>query len=63
MMKPDWEDAPEWAKHLAMDSDGRWAWHEREPQMYAGGWVSHGRVRHAVYQELPEWDDSLESRP
>lgn len=30
-MKPDWDDAPKWAKWLAMDSDGDWYWYESSP--------------------------------
>lgn len=30
-MKPDWKDAPEWAKWLVMDGDGWWYWSEDEP--------------------------------
>ena len=31
-MKPDWEDAPEWANWLAMDGDGYWEWYADEPE-------------------------------
>lgn len=30
-MKPDWGKSPEWANHLAMDSDGSWWWYEDQP--------------------------------
>lgn len=62
-MKPDWKDAPEWARYVAMDSDGRWAWHEEKPHMYSGLWESRARVRYVEFQEPPEWRDSLERRP
>jgi hypothetical protein len=29
-MKPSWNDAPKWAKWLAMDQDGTWCWYEKE---------------------------------
>lgn len=29
-MKPDWKDAPEWARWLTYDLGG-WYWHEDEP--------------------------------
>jgi len=32
-MKPDWKDAPEWAKWLAMDDGGEWTWFEVEPEV------------------------------
>jgi len=30
-MKPEWKDAPPWAKWLAMDNNGDWWWYENEP--------------------------------
>lgn len=30
-MKPDWKDAPEWAKWLARDQAGNWYWFEKRP--------------------------------
>ncbi|WWO60457.1 hypothetical protein [Stenotrophomonas phage SOVA965] len=30
-MKPDWKDAPEWAKWIALSTDGEWTWFEDEP--------------------------------
>jgi len=30
-MKPNWKDAPEWAKWLAFYIDGSWAWCEIHP--------------------------------
>ena len=30
-MKPDWKDAPEWARYLTRDCDGSLTWHETEP--------------------------------
>lgn len=35
-MKPDWKDAPEWAKWLAQDGDGKWVWFENKPRVPAG---------------------------
>lgn len=31
-MKPDWKDAPEWARFVAMDPDGNWFWFSEEPR-------------------------------
>lgn len=31
-MKPDWKNAPGWAKWLAMDASGYWHWLEYEPE-------------------------------
>lgn len=30
-MKPNWDEAPEWAGWLAMDGDGWWRWWRVEP--------------------------------
>jgi len=62
-MKPDWNDAPEWAKFLAMDGDGSWSWHEHEPEWksYDGFWWSMGRE--AVAGQGLKPSGTLESRP
>lgn len=31
-MKPDWKDAPEWARYLAMTETGAWFWFENKPE-------------------------------
>ena len=36
-MKPDWKDAPEWARWLAMDGSGEWWWFEESPKWRAYG--------------------------
>lgn len=62
-MKPDWEDAPEWANWLAMDEDGEWRWHARVPVAHRGRWLSGGMVRHASYQDVSRWEETEERRP
>jgi hypothetical protein len=62
--RPNWEDAPEWAKHLAMDADGEWWWFEVAPVLAVGDgcWAYMcGQVRRAG--NGIGWTDSLESRP
>lgn len=39
-MKPDFEDAPEWAKYLAMDDDGSYYWFDSEPELHRGTFYS-----------------------
>lgn len=39
-MKPDWNDAPEWAKWLAMDIDGEWFWFAEKPIKGNAAWHS-----------------------
>lgn len=64
-MKPDWKDAPESAKYLAMDKSGRWWWYEKKPFRWDDERVEpseHGNIFPAyLYEE--SWEDSLESRP
>ena len=68
-MKPDWNDAPEWANYLARDSDEEWCWYENKPyaQHYyyeeGGHWVgaNDGRIMYIECDD--EWDKSLEERP
>lgn len=67
-MKPDWKDAPEWAKYLAMDSDGWWYWYENEPVKSYGGWNirgehDHDSNRYASAHGYITWQDSMEPRP
>lgn len=60
-MKPDWKDAPEWARWLAMDADGTWYWYEFEPERYAIFWdCLEGRREEA---EKDHWKETLRSRP
>jgi len=68
-MKPEWKDAPEWAKWLAQNGVGFWHWYEKEPtpaknwngwMMPDGGktwFVSIGRWNQNG------WKETLESRP
>lgn len=67
-MKPDWKDAPEWAKWLAMDEDGEWFWFENKPEREGGwGWDADGRLqrdREALWADPPvKSESSLEEKP
>lgn len=63
-MKPDWKDAPEWANWLAMDTSGKWFWHENKPDLCGDAvwWIGAGRISLAG---PPAFDFrlSLEPRP
>jgi hypothetical protein len=60
-MKPNWKDAPDFARYLAMDGNGDWYWYEAEPQMGEIGWgVDNGRHCHAGNGD---WRSTLEERP
>ena len=65
-MKPDWKDAPEWAKWLAKDQQGRWQWWEKEPALFCDRWcdpyVIKVRNEYTGDSDAPEWKHSLESR-
>lgn len=61
-MKPDWKDAPEWAKYLVRDQNGRWTWYERGPTPFNGGWHAFGRFMVAVGPDH-DWRKSMEERP
>ncbi len=70
-MKPDWKDAPEWAKWLAMDSDGEWHWysHKPEPNTTSECWLNpdaaDGEPPRCQYagRKTNEWVEMLEPRP
>lgn len=59
-MKPSWDDAPEWAKWLAVDPDGDWFWYENKPEWDTRWDNMKGRYEYAGCR--PSSYDSLESR-
>ena len=76
MSKPSWDEAPEWAKYLAMDGDGFWSFYEDRPEWAEEanewwlGFDSTDDSRWAQYGACDEsgidWDhafDTLERRP
>jgi hypothetical protein len=62
--RPDWADAPSWAKYLAMDSDGCWAWYSAEPRsrdvVGENYWDGDGKREIAFCHG---WETTLEPRP
>lgn len=64
-MKPNWDEAPEWAKWLAMDVSGVWWWSEREPVLGTweseGYWNVIGKVECAQKSPLPDYETTKES--
>ena len=65
-MKPDWKDAPEWAKYLAQDADGRWYWYEARPKIDNILNLFYNRTDTdfaLVNSANPNWKDTLEKRP
>lgn len=66
MNKPEWKDAPEWARYIAQDRDGLWCWFELEPQVRINYWaVNDNGGRHFVIDNEKNlgFKDSLEARP
>lgn len=64
-MKPDWKDAPDWARWLAQDSNGAWYWYQNKPH-YAdtfAGFMNcfEDKSQHAYIN--PDWQSTLEKRP
>ena len=61
-MKPSWEDAPVWAKYLAMNFDSTWTWFESEPYFDIAFWkANQGKVQ--VAENNIRARHSLEERP
>jgi hypothetical protein len=72
MDKPDWSEAPEWAKWLAQDKDGDWYWWQDEPVVLREPfWMPNaddtgeiGLAKPAKFNEvILEWTTNLEQRP
>ena len=64
-MKPDWKDAPKWAKYLAMDDRYIWYWMEYKPCYMGTCWVGQGR-RIQIGRgggAGGSWRNSVERRP
>ena len=65
MDKPDWKDAPRWARWLALDDDGQWWWHSSKPFLDDDfEWFGSTRFKKAGKTENHEsFRESLEPRP
>lgn len=62
--QPDWSTAPEWARYVAMDGNGRWYWYENRPLPGMDAWnEQHGRLEAATATGLPAWERTLAERP
>ena len=62
-MKPNWRDAPDWAKWLALDEDGQWNWFERMPDRFSGFLGGDVGRRKTAQESDEEWKHSLDERP
>lgn len=66
-MKPDWKDAPKFARFIAADSDGCWCWFRNRPEWLdmndgSGMWVDPTGGEGAVAC-MASAADTLEARP
>ena len=63
--KPDWKDAPEWARFLARDCDGTWTFFMLKPELndWEGCWRADidNRLKLASMEKL--WYETLEEKP
>ena len=66
-MKPDWNNAPEWAQWVAMDVNGHWYWYRIEPDCdWTHCWSTELRKdleSAECFGGSPDWKKSLERRP
>lgn len=62
-MKPDWNNAPDWANFLAMDLDGEWYWFAVKPQVGESVWEPSGGACICAGGFKQDWQGSLERRP
>jgi len=61
--KPDWKDAPEWARYLAQDKCSEWWWYEDKPNFFGSNetWGTFGKVKPVKTND--NWRETLERRP
>ena len=61
-MKPDWKDAPAWAKYMAMNADKTWTFFQSKPIAGDYNWNSYnGMVKDVI--DIINWEETLEERP
>lgn len=69
---PKWEDAPAWARFVAMDADGQWTWYENRPYPeteFHGAEFSIWDFEDGRMQDVPRtlrfdgWETTLQERP
>ena len=69
MNKPNWEDAPAWARWFSIDYDWRGRWHRIKPRRVATRWmpesdseITSSFDRGAKTLACADWVQSLERR-
>lgn len=68
MSKPDWNDAPTWAKILVQNDDGYWFFgsYESANPDYLGGWTGKGKgkwFRSVLGTPSDNWRKTFDRRP
>lgn len=61
-MKPDWKDAPEGARWLAMNENGSWFWHFKKPKLTKTRFGCYWHSDENIYAPV-DFNKSLEKRP
>lgn len=62
-MKPDWSEAPSFAKWLAQDKNGDWFFYIQKPILTEHHWKP---VDNDIFRYIPKidgWENTLEERP
>ena len=66
-IRPNWDDAPEWAEWVAMDKREEWYWYSNKPNCThknAQSWIMYGSsILQKVEDIAPYWKSTLEYRP
>lgn len=61
-LKPQWKDAPEWARFLACSSFFGWYWYEVKPELHDGIYYSSGKYQLAM-NKGNDFSPHMEPRP
>lgn len=61
--KPDWSQAPEWAKWWAVDGDNNANWYKRKPSIDDTEFYSWKYSEAPSFNYQGDWKNSLRSRP
>jgi hypothetical protein len=63
MNKPNWKDAPSWAKYVAQDGSGAWYWYKKKPSMGNYGWLDITGDFMKCKPSNDNWKQTVEKRP
>ena len=63
MNKPDWKDAPKWARWLAQNGSGEWMWYKHKPNAVRALNMFCGSTECEPCKLYDNWESTLEKRP